>query len=147
MDQGSSYPLGRNEDRLAPWLYLTVDWDTSSDDDDDPDWVPPNSWDTPQFVAVPVAEISDDEGLDEELVSDWLSDRYGWCVNGWSAFEHGFLLETRLPAGDWEQAAMLGDVQQAKRLGEFLIEGDPERWRVFEIKDGRAARDPVIESL
>ena len=54
---------------------VEVRWDTS-----DGDWNPlPGDLDLPEIVSVP-------EGIEEEDISDYLSDRWGYCHFGWSWF-------------------------------------------------------------
>ena len=47
---------------------VKVDWDIDLDD--------VNEVKLPTFVEVP-------ETIEDDDVADWLSDEYGWCVNGW----------------------------------------------------------------
>ena len=47
---------------------ISVDWDTDGMDEEE--------LDLPNEVEVP-------SDIDEDLVSDWLSDIYGYCVKGW----------------------------------------------------------------
>lgn len=44
-------------------------------------------WDTDgEEVELPnVVEVPSD--IDEEDISDWLSDKYGWCVESWYEYE------------------------------------------------------------
>ena len=46
-------------------MIIKVEWETDGEDVD-----------LPEFVQVP-------EDLEDEQVSDWLSDEYGWLVLGW----------------------------------------------------------------
>ena len=49
-----------------------IDWDTDGED--------PNALDLPREVVIDL----DAEGIEDpdQQVADWLSDRYGWCING-----------------------------------------------------------------
>ena len=48
-----------------------IDWDTDGED--------PNALDLPREVVIDL----DAEGIEDpdQQVADWLSDRYGWCIN------------------------------------------------------------------
>ena len=62
-------------------IYVSdIDWDTDGED------IP----DLPDEVEIPVDDIIDPRDIEEDDInvnmyeddiSDWLSDRYGWCVN------------------------------------------------------------------
>ena len=53
---------------LANLKVISVDWDTDGMDEEE--------LDLPNEVEVP-------SDIDEDQVSDWLSDIYGFCVKGW----------------------------------------------------------------
>jgi hypothetical protein len=52
---------------MTQTFKVSVLWDTDGQKIDD----------LPEIVDVPV-------GTDTEDVADWLSDKYGWCVSGWT---------------------------------------------------------------
>ena len=53
---------------LANVKVISVDWDTDGMDEEE--------LDLPNEVEIPI-------GIDDDQVSDWLSDIYGFCVKGW----------------------------------------------------------------
>ena len=61
-------------------MKIKVDWDTTDDEN-------PNGWDFKELGLPEIVHV--DDALVEEdkeqvgVVADWLSDTYGWCVNGW----------------------------------------------------------------
>lgn len=59
-------------------MKVKVDWDLSSYDDGDyPTVLSMEEAGVKEIVDVP-------DNIDEEEISDYLSDTYGWCVNKWS---------------------------------------------------------------
>jgi len=64
----------------ASTVRINVEWDQGDEGDEwHPESVPPT------LVDVPYEVYSDDAASGYEgLVSDWLSNTYGWLVNGWS---------------------------------------------------------------
>lgn len=60
-------------------MRIRINWDTTDDDH-------PNGQEVdglPEVVNVPKSVINE-EKEQEGAVADWLSDKYGWCVNGWA---------------------------------------------------------------
>jgi len=53
-------------------MEIKVDWDLTDDD----------KTFTPDEVGVPVVVEVPDE-IEEEDITEWLSDKYGWCLFGW----------------------------------------------------------------
>ena len=49
-------------------MYVKVEWDLDGEELDG----------LPSIVNIP-------DNVGEEFISDWLSDEYGFCHNGWSA--------------------------------------------------------------
>jgi len=63
-----------SEDGAPMIVVKDIDWDTDGDDVD-----------LPETVKIPASEI--DEESDEDAVADWLSDRYGYCVESYEIDE------------------------------------------------------------
>ena len=60
------------KDKADKFTSVEVEWDTDGESLED--------CGLPKIVQVP-------NDVDEECVSDWLSDRYGYCVYGWTCAE------------------------------------------------------------
>ena len=60
------------KDKADKFPSVEVEWDTDGESLED--------CGLPKIVQVP-------NGVDEECISDWLSDEYGYCVWGWSYIE------------------------------------------------------------
>lgn len=81
-------------------LTLFVDWDLTSDDGDlMPDEKPPEFVTLDENLTHELVEIAKD-GVDDtedlasrfdEAIANYLSDTYGWCVNGFE--DHSFTLK------------------------------------------------------
>lgn len=72
------YDIPENE----PTVELYVDWDTT--DDENPDGYPLEDIGLDQETfAVPKCLVDRFNDGEQDDVSDWLSDVYGWLVNGW----------------------------------------------------------------
>jgi len=62
-------------------MKIRVDWDTT--DDEKPEGYSLKEVGLSRTVEVP-DEIVAEEQEQAGVVADWLSDHYGWCVNGWA---------------------------------------------------------------
>lgn len=51
-------------------MYIIVNWDTSPENPDDCN-LPENPVQIPDYLT-------------DTEIADYLSEKYGWCVNGWS---------------------------------------------------------------
>lgn len=60
------------KDKADKFTSVEVEWDTDGESLED--------CELPKIVQVP-------NNVDEECVSDWLSDKYGYCVYGWTCAE------------------------------------------------------------
>ena len=58
--------------------FIKVHWDTSDDSSDEE--VTPADCGLPEIVKVP-------EWMDDDDISDWLSDVWGFCHHGWDDYE------------------------------------------------------------
>jgi hypothetical protein len=66
LQDGETNVLDNYED--IPAKTISIEWDTDGMDEEE--------LDLPTEVEIPI-------DLDEDRVSDWLSDMYGFCVKGW----------------------------------------------------------------
>lgn len=70
--------MKKNEISKKTKTIYNVEWDTDGIDKDE--------LDLPDKVEVP-------SDIDDDQIPDWLSDRYGFCVNGWEEVIYHMELE------------------------------------------------------
>lgn len=65
-------PSGRIKGQVFELQVSRIEWDTDGEKIED----------LPESLYLQFDDFDDDFDFDEEL-SDWLSDKYGWCVSGY----------------------------------------------------------------
>ena len=71
---------------MSRYRLLKVDWDLTVDGEVDEDGHEITEYTLEQaslspFIFVPLEENG--QLIEDDMVADWLSDEYGWCVNDW----------------------------------------------------------------